>query len=148
MKSSLYHVPFVVQRKIAHDCFFLSFTHLSVCRSRDTAATVEKAVVITSSSSYSYQIIISMSTFKPRISLDVLPRDSLAIKDDQFYNLVESLTSTDISRILRSQHIITQSILFFFVKMFSNQSFSLQPPLMLFVRRSVSNWIRTGTTHK
>lgn len=46
-----------------------------------------------------------MSTFKPRISLDVLPRDSLAIKDDQFYNLVESLTSTDISRILRSQRI-------------------------------------------
>jgi hypothetical protein len=46
-----------------------------------------------------------MSAFKPRVSLDVLPRDSLAIKDDQFYNLVESLTSTDISRILRSQHI-------------------------------------------
>jgi hypothetical protein len=46
-----------------------------------------------------------MSTFKPRISLDVLPRDSLAIKDDQFYNLVESSTSTDITRILRSQHI-------------------------------------------
>ena len=66
---------------------------------------MEKAVAIASSSSYSYQIIVSISTFKPRVSLDVLPRDSLAIKDDQFYNLVESLTSTDLSRILRSQHI-------------------------------------------
>ena len=44
-----------------------------------------------------------MATFKPRVSLDVLPQDAITLKGDQFYDLVEQLTSTDISRILKSQ---------------------------------------------
>ena len=44
-----------------------------------------------------------MTTFKPRVSLDVLPQKAMTLKGDQFYDLVEQLTSTDISRILNSQ---------------------------------------------
>ena len=34
---------FNISALLVQDCFFLSFTHLSVCHSRDTARTVEKA---------------------------------------------------------------------------------------------------------
>jgi len=46
-----------------------------------------------------------MSTFKPKISLDVLPQNALTIKGNQFYCLVEKLTSSDVCRILKSQSI-------------------------------------------
>ena len=44
-----------------------------------------------------------MATFKPRVSLAVLPKDVITLKDDQFYDLVEHLSSNDVSRILRIQ---------------------------------------------
>jgi len=46
-----------------------------------------------------------MSTFKPNVSLKDLPQDALTFKDDLFYTLVEKLTSSDVSRILKSQRI-------------------------------------------
>jgi hypothetical protein len=46
-----------------------------------------------------------MSMFKPKVSLNVLPQDALLLKDEQFYSLVEKLTSSDISLILKCQFI-------------------------------------------
>jgi len=46
-----------------------------------------------------------MSTFKPKVSIDVLPQDAFILKDDQFYSLVEKLTSSYVARILKCQFI-------------------------------------------
>jgi len=46
-----------------------------------------------------------MSTFKPKVSLNVLPQDALTLKDDQFYSLIEKLTSSDVSQIFKFQSI-------------------------------------------
>ena len=46
-----------------------------------------------------------MSTFKPKVSIDVLPQDALMLKDDQFYRLAEELTSTYVAQILKCQFI-------------------------------------------
>jgi hypothetical protein len=46
-----------------------------------------------------------MTKFKPKLALDVLPQDAIALKDDQFYFLVEKLTSPDVARILKCQFV-------------------------------------------
>ncbi len=46
-----------------------------------------------------------MSTFKPKVSIDVLPQDVLTLKDNQSYSLVETLTSSHVSGILKCQFI-------------------------------------------
>jgi hypothetical protein len=46
-----------------------------------------------------------MSPFKSKVSLEVLPPDAMTLKDDQFYSLVEKLTSIDIARIFKCQFV-------------------------------------------
>lgn len=46
-----------------------------------------------------------MSIFKPNVSIDVLPDDALILKDDEFYSLVENLTSSETAQVLRIQRI-------------------------------------------
>ena len=41
--------------------------------------------------------------FKVHVSLDVLPQNALEMRDNQFYSLVEQLTSPEVSQILKSQ---------------------------------------------
>lgn len=41
--------------------------------------------------------------YKPHVSTEVLPSDALSVKGQQFYSLVEKLTSSDVSEILKIQ---------------------------------------------
>lgn len=46
-----------------------------------------------------------MASFKPHVAIDVLPKDALKLKDDQFFSLVEMLASAEVSQVLKAQRI-------------------------------------------
>ncbi len=95
--------------------FFLSLSgYLSISLLRLTLVDKRKRLVSSNSSSFLYTTFFfisllylshEMSTFKPKVSIDALPQDALTLKDDQFYSLVEKLTSSHVSHILKSQFI-------------------------------------------